>query len=351
MKTKIKELDEHLNNELKNSTNETSLDKLKTSFLTSKDSKLNKLLEEMKSYPKEQKKEIGQMINRFKFGVLEKLEKHRQELADKKYKHRLESEKIDISIQGLKQNRGQKHPLNLVINEIEDIFIELGYDLVNGNEFETDEFCFQKLNLPIGHPARDMQDTFYIDKNTVLRTHCTNMTARTLSKLAEDKTEFNNVAMISYGNVYRRDDDDATHSHQFMQMDGFLIGENISFANLKWTLEYMCKRLFNEKTTIRMRPSFFPFTEPSAEVDISCVACAGKGCNICKHSGFIEVLGAGMINKEVFALNGIDANKYQCLAFGIGIERIAMLKYGIKNIRDFYENDVRFLEQFKFFGN
>lgn len=316
-----------------------------------KDSPLNNVLRSMRESTPEIRKEAGGLANSIKEEIFEKLNSKISIFEHQELKNQLKNEKCDVSLPGVSVNQGSIHPLNLVIDEIMDIFSELGYEMIDGTEYEKDEYCFQKLNLPKGHPARDMQDTFYINETNVLRTHSTNMTARLLTEISKKPIIEQNIAAISYGNVYRRDDDDSTHSHQFMQIDGFALGEKINFCNLKWILEYMCKRLFTSETKIRMRPSYFPFTEPSVEVDVTCVNCAGQGCKICKFTGFIEILGSGMINPKVLELNGIDSEKRTGLAFGIGIERIAMLKYGIKNIRDFYENNVVFLKQFKFFGN
>lgn len=349
----IKKLEELLKDfklKVNNIKTKEQLEEVKKEY-TGKESPLNLVLNNLKQLSSSEKKEVGLFANKVKAEIYEKLNDLFEEFSNLELLNLLEKEEVDITLPGVSINRGSKHPLNIVIDELSDIFSEMGYEMINGTELELDEYCFQKLNLPIGHPARDMQDTFYIDEKVVLRTHATNMTARLLTKLSKNINNEKNIAAISYGNVYRRDDDDATHSHQFMQIDGFAVGQKISFANLKWILEYMCKRLFSNKTQIRMRPSFFPFTEPSIEVDISCVSCDGLGCKICKFTGWIEILGAGMIAPQVLILNGLDPNEVGGLAFGIGIERVAMLKFGIKNIRDFYENDIRFLNQFKFFGN
>ncbi|QEH62111.1 phenylalanyl-tRNA synthetase subunit alpha [Spiroplasma chinense] len=340
----------NFNEKIKSVKNPTELEEVKKVY-AGKESPLNEVLKSMKSAAVEEKKAVGVKANEVKTHIFGHINSLNEKFKHEELKKQLENEKVDLSMPGLNLKMGSKHPLNLVIEEISDIFTELGFDMVAGTEYETDDFCFQKLNLPIGHPARDMQDTFYIDNNTVLRTHCTNMTARMLTDLSKLGAKEKNLAAISFGNVYRRDDDDATHSHQFMQIDGFAVGKKISFANLKWILEYMCKRLFSENTEIRMRPSYFPFTEPSVEVDITCITCQGKGCKICKFTGWIEILGSGLIAPEVIELNGLDPKEVGGLAFGIGVERVAMLKYGIKNIRDFYENDIKFLNQFKFFGN
>ncbi|WP_342275196.1 phenylalanine--tRNA ligase subunit alpha [Spiroplasma endosymbiont of Cantharis lateralis] len=348
MLKKIDEILNSFNKQFNKIKTKEELEILKKEF-AGKESPLTDILKNLKSASPEEKKEAGMKANEIKILIFDKLNNLSEKFENEKLKKTLQNEKIDLSLSGVNLKIGTKHPLNLVIDEVSSIFTELGYEMIDGTEFETDEYCFQKLNMPIGHPARDMQDTFYIDKHTVLRTHATNMTARMLTQAS--KTGNINMAAVSYGNVYRRDDDDATHSHQFMQMDVFAIGEKISFANLKWVLEYMCKRLFSEDTIIRMRPSFFPFTEPSAEVDVRCINCSGKGCAICKYTGFIEILGSGMLAPEVLESNGLDPEKVTGLAFGVGIERLAMLKYGLKNIRDLYENDIRFLDQFKFFGD
>ncbi|AKU79475.1 phenylalanine--tRNA ligase subunit alpha [Spiroplasma turonicum] len=328
--------------------NKEELELIKKEFL-GKDSEMNDVLRNIRSSSNEEKKLVGQKSNEAKNLMIKMINDIESVYESETLKNQLKTEIIDQSLPGISFKKGSVHPLNLVVNEVCEIFKELGYKIVSGLEFETDEYCFQKLNIPVGHPARDMQDTFYVDNKSLLRTHATNVTSRMLTFCAENKIE--NMAVLSYGNVYRRDDDDATHSHQFMQMDVFAIGKTISFANLKWLLQHMCKRLFSEDTKIRLRPSFFPFTEPSAEVDVECISCKGKGCSICKNTGYIEILGSGMINPEVLMLNGLDPDKITGLAFGVGIERIAMLKYNLKNIRDLYENDIRFLEQFTFFGD
>ncbi|KAF5275514.1 hypothetical protein FQR65_LT16612 [Abscondita terminalis] len=282
------------------------LEKLKTEYI-GKSSPLFEILTQMNKLDPKEKKEVGSLSNTLKEKMLLKINDLSEKFKREQELVLLSKEKEDITLPSVNFSVGTKHPLNLVIEEIMTIFTELGYEMLDG------------------HPARDMQDTFYVDQNTVLRTHCTNMTARILTDLSKNSIDKQNVAAISFGNVYRRDDDDATHSHQFMQMDAFALGD---------------KRLFGENTEIRMRPSFFPFTEPSCEVDVTCVSCKGKGCRICKFTGFIEILGSGMLHENVLTANGIDHTKKSALAFGVGIERIAMLKFGIKNIRDFYDNDI-----------
>ncbi|WP_031543090.1 phenylalanine--tRNA ligase subunit alpha [Mesoplasma photuris] len=349
MLNKLKDILEKFNTKINEIETLEQLEQIKQDF-SGKDSPLIPILKSIKSASPEERQEVGKLANDVKIEISTKLNAKFDTFQKNILKEKLASEKIDVSLVGTDIKFGTKHPLNLVIEEISDIFTEIGYEMVDGQEVEQDLFNFQNLNLPIGHPARDMQDTFYINDEIVMRTHCTNMTARMLTELSKQKTNEKNLAAISYGNVYRRDDDDATHSHQFMQIDGFAVGQKVSFANLKWILKYMCQRLFNENVNIRLRPSFFPFTEPSVEVDVSCFKCEGKGCSLCKQSGWIEILGAGMINEQVMELNGLDPKTTTGLAFGIGVERIAMLKFGINNIRSFYENNVKFLDQFKFYG-
>ena len=238
-----------------------------------------------------------------------------------------------------------KSPLTIPsAEEIEDIFLGMGFQIVDGFEVETDYYNFERMNLPKDHPARDMQDTFYITEEILLRTHTSPVQARTL-----DKHDFSKgpLKMISPGRVFRRDTDDATHSHQFHQIEGLVVGKNISMGDLKGTLEMIIQKMFGAERQIRLRPSYFPFTEPSVEVDVSCFKCGGKGCNVCKKTGWIEILGAGMVHPQVLEMSGVDSEEYSGFAFGLGQERIAMLRYGINDIRGFYQGDVRFSEQFK----
>ena len=235
------------------------------------------------------------------------------------------------------------HPLTLVQKELEDVFIGMGYNVAEGPELESDLYNFTRANTPEGHPARDMQDTFYVDPTHLLRSQTTAIQMRVLEKEAGNLP----IKVICPGKVYRRDDDDATHSHQFMQCEGLVIGENITLADLKGTLELMIRELFSQDAKIRFRPSYFPFTEPSFEVDMTCHVCKGKGCPTCKGTGWIEILGSGMVHPNVLEMAGIDSKNYTGFAFGVGIERLAMLKYGITDIRDLYTNDVRLLEGFK----
>ena len=230
------------------------------------------------------------------------------------------------------------------MEEIEDTFVGMGYQVIEGTEVESDHYNFERMNLPKDHPARDMQDTFYISDDLLLRTHTSPVQARTMEKHDFSKGA---LRMISPGKVFRRDTDDATHSHQFHQIEGLVVDKGITMGDLKGTLEVLLKELFGADRNIRLRPSYFPFTEPSVEVDVSCFKCGGAGCNVCKHTGWIEILGAGMVHPDVLEMSGIDSKEYSGFAFGLGPDRIAMLRYGVNDIRNFYSNDVRFLEQFK----
>ncbi len=297
----------------------------------------------MKDVPQEEKKTFGEMLNQLRTQAEKRLESAQKEVENKKLQEKLAKETIDISLPGVSFKRGSVHPLTKIIEEVEELFISMGYDVVEGPEVEEDLYNFEKLNLPKGHPARDSQDSFYIeDEKILLRTQTSPVQAREMDKNKE-KTP---IRMICPGKTYRRDDDDATHSHQFTQIEGLVVGENISVAHLKGTLEEIVKRLFGEERTIRFRPSYFPFTEPSLEVDVSCFKCGGAGCSLCKGTGYIEILGSGIVHPNVLRGCGYDPEKYTGFAFGIGPERIAMLKYGISDIRNFYTNDLRFLENF-----
>ena len=286
--------------------------------------------------------EFGKKINEVKTAITTSLEEKRVKLEKEALNKRLESESIDISLNGTNSNPGTKHIIQAMIDEISEICLGLGFEVADGPEVEEDLYNFELLNLPKDHPARDMQDTFYITENTLLRTHTSPVQARTLLS----KKGVGPVRVICPGRVYRRDDDDSTHSHQFNQMEALVVGEDVTLADLKGTLSIICKKIFGESRVIRFRSSFFPFTEPSVEVDVSCAICNGKGCNVCKGSGWIEVLGAGMVHPNVLEMNGFDSKKYQGYAFGLGVDRFAMLKYGITDIRHFYNNDLRVLKQF-----
>ena len=303
---------------------------------------IQELMGLMKNLSGEEKPKFGADVNRCKQAVSSALEAKMTNLEIAAMNEKLAQEKIDFTLPGTHLRLGNLHPLTMISQEIEDLFIGMGYIVAEGPEVELDLYNFERANIPADHPARDMQDTFYINPEVLLRTHTTAIQTRELEKAAGRLP----VKVICPGKVYRRDDDDATHSHQFMQAEGLVVGEGITLADLKGTLEFMANRMFGEGRTIRFRPSYFQFTEPSVEVDVSCHICGGKGCNVCKGTGWIEVLGAGMVHPNVLAMAGFDASKCSGFAFGVGLERVAMLKYGIDDIRNFYMNDARFLKSF-----
>ena len=299
----------------------------------------------MKDLSKEEKPVFGQKVNVCKQTLTAALEQKQEVLKVEALKNQLVKEKIDITLPGYKPVVGTVHPLMMIQQELEDLFVGMGYSVAEGPEIELDLYNFERANLPKDHPERDMQDTFYITPQTLLRTHTTAIQMRVLEASKGQLP----IKLICPGKVYRRDDDDATHSHQFMQMEGLVVGENITLADLKGTLKFFAQKMFGEDREIRFRPSYFLFTEPSVEVDVTCHMCGGKGCPVCKHTGWIEILGAGMVHPNVLEMSGFDSKKCSGFAFGIGLERVAMLKYGIDDIRNFYTNDVRFLKNFNRF--
>lgn len=341
MSDKVMQVQEEALAAIEQATTLEQLQQVKIQYLGKKGS-IQALMSEMKALPPEEKPAFGQKVNVCKDTVAKVLESKEEVLKIAALAGKLEAEKIDVTLAGDIHKLGTTHPLVMIQQEIEDLFLSMGYKVAEGPEVEQDYYNFELANTPKDHPARDMQDTFYIDPNTLLRTHTTAMQMRELEK-AKGQVP---IKLICPGKVYRRDDDDATHSHQFMQCEGLVVGENITLAVLKGTLEYMASTMFGQGRTVRFRPSYFPFTEPSVEVDVSCPFCNGKGCNVCKGSGWIEILGAGMVHPNVLRMNGFDPEKYSGFAFGVGLERVAMLKYGIDDIRNFYTNDVRFLKIF-----
>jgi phenylalanyl-tRNA synthetase alpha chain len=341
MKEEIMVLREKFEGDVTNVKSLNSLNDLKVNYLGKK-SKIQEFSNGMKDLSIEDKKEVGKLINDFKNHVEDTLSRLKINIENTELNSKLDNERIDITLPATKIKVGSMHPITRVVNEIEDLFISMGYDVVEGPEVESDLYNFEMLNLPKGHPARDTQDSFYITEDTLLRTQTSPVQVRTMLANME-KTP---IRIICPGKTYRKDSDDATHSHQFTQIEGLVVDENISMAHLKGTLEIFAKKMFGNEREIRFRPSYFPFTEPSIEVDISCFNCGGKGCSICKNSGWIEILGAGMVHPNVLNMCGYDSNKYTGFAFGMGPERIAILKYGINDIRSFYTNDMRFLSQF-----
>ena len=321
-----------------------SLNQLRVLYLGKK-GPIQEVMKTMKDLPQEERPAFGAQVNTVKEELASALEERRFVLETKEMNEKMENEKIDVTLQGYRPHIANLHPLTIIQQELEDLFIGLGYTVAEGPEVELDLYNFERANIPKDHPARDMQDTFYINVEELLRTHTTAIQTRQLEKIAPQLP----IKVICPGKVYRRDDDDATHSHQFTQCEGLVIGEDIQLSDLKGTLEFMAKKMFGESRVIRFRPSYFQFTEPSVEVDVSCHMCGGKGCNVCKGTGWIEILGAGMVHPNVLTMAGYDATKVSGFAFGVGIERIAMLKYGIDDIRNFYTNDIRFLQMFNRF--
>ena len=305
---------------------------------------ITELTKNMKELSVEEKKEVGKVVNILKTEATEIIDAKEREINERILNEKLEKEVIDITLPAKKVKRGSLHPMTRITEEFEDLFVSMGYTVYEGPEVESDENCFQKLNLPKGHPARDAQDTFYLKdelENYLLRSQTSTAQVRAM----EDNVEKGPIRIVCPGKVYRRDED-ATHSHQFMQIEGLVIDKDISMADLKGTLETMMKKVLGEKTQVRFRPSYFPFTEPSVEVDVTCFKCGGKGCNLCKQTGWIEVLGAGMVHPNVLEMSGYDSKVYQGFAFGTGLDRMAMFKYGIPDIRTIYGNDIRFIEEF-----
>lgn len=311
-------------------------------YYMGKKSPLAEIIKTLASATIEEKKTIGAASNKVKQEIELAIANKRVAIENAEINAQLEKEAIDVTMDGYQFKNGSMHPLNKVIEELEDIYISMGYSIAEGPEVEVDVFNFEMLNVPKGHPARDMQDSFYINENVLVRTQTSPVQVRTLLEAAGKP-----VKIVCPGKVYRRDDDDATHSHQFMQFEGLVVDKNITMSDLKGTLSLLMKKMFGENRSIRFKPSYFPFTEPSVEVDVSCFKCGGKGCPMCKHTGWIEVLGAGMVHPNVLKGAGYDPEVYRGFAFGVGIERVTMLRHNIDDIRNFYTNDYRFLKQFE----
>ena len=301
---------------------------------------LTAILKSMKDVAPEERPNVGQWVNDARKEIESRLEETKKAFEEKKLKAQLKRESIDVTLKARKNEIGHTHPCTIALREVENIFLGMGYDVIEGPEIEYDEYNFTKLNIPEGHPAKDEQDTFYISKDIVLRTQTSPVQARVMEKGILP------IRMISPGRVFRSDEVDATHSPSFHQIEGLVVDKNITFADLKGTLQVFAKQLFGVETKTRFRPHHFPFTEPSAEMDVSCFKCGGKGCRFCKGEGWIEILGCGMVHPHVFDMCGIDSSEYTGFAFGVGLERIALLKYEIDDMRLLYENDVRFLKQF-----
>lgn len=305
---------------------------------------ITEVLRDMKDLSAEERPKVGSFANEIRDIITKEIEAKKELLEQLALQKALEDETIDVTLPGKPMKQGTRHVLTQIIEEIEDIFVGMGYEVVEGYEVEQDHYNFERMNLPKDHPARDMQDTFYISDEILIRTHTSPVQARTMEKHDFSKGA---LRMISPGKVFRRDTDDATHSHQFHQIEGLVINKNVTMADLKGTLEEVMQKMFGADRKIRLRPSYFPFTEPSVEVDVSCFKCGGEGCSVCKHTGWIEILGAGMVHPNVLKMSGIDPEVYSGFAFGLGPDRIAMLRYGVNDIRNFYLNDLRFISQFK----
>ena len=315
------------------------LNEIRVAYLGKK-GELTTVLKSMKDVAPEERPKVGQMVNEVRALIEERLEETKTALARKAREEQMKREVIDVTLPAKKANTGHKHPNTIALEEVERIFVGMGYEMVEGPEVEYDLYNFEKLNIPKGHPARDEQDTFYINDSILLRSQTSPVQARVMEKQKPP------IRMIAPGRVFRSDEVDATHSPSFHQIEGLVIDKHITFADLKGTLAEFARELFGEDTKVKFRPHHFPFTEPSAEVDVSCFKCGGKGCRFCKGSGWIEILGCGMVHPHVLEMCGIDPEEYTGFAFGVGLERIALLKYEIDDMRLLYENDIRFLKQF-----
>ena len=315
------------------------LNEIRVAYLGKK-GELTTVLKSMKDVAPEERPKVGQMVNEVRALIEERLEETKTALARKAREEQMKREVIDVTLPAKKANTGHKHPNTIALEEVERIFVGMGYEGVEGPEVEYDLYNFEKLNIPKGHPARDEQDTFYINDSILLRSQTSPVQARVMEKQKPP------IRMIAPGRVFRSDEVDATHSPSFHQIEGLVIDKHITFADLKGTLAEFARELFGEDTKVKFRPHHFPFTEPSAEVDVSCFKCGGKGCRFCKGSGWIEILGCGMVHPHVLEMCGIDPEEYTGFAFGVGLERIALLKYEIDDMRLLYENDIRFLKQF-----
>lgn len=339
MKEKLQKIKEEAMKQIQEANAPELLNDARVKFLGKK-GELTAVLKGMKNVAPEERPKVGQLVNETREAIEKLLEESKKMMEAKIMEEKMAAEVIDVTLPSKKNTVGHRHPNTIALEEVERIFIGMGYEVVEGPEIEYDEYNFEKLNIPADHPAKDEQDTFYINKEIVLRTQTSPVQARTM------ETGKLPIRMISPGRVFRSDEVDATHSPSFHQVEGMVIDKNISFADLKGTLAEFAKELFGPETKTKFRPHHFPFTEPSAEMDVSCFKCGGKGCRFCKGTGWIEILGCGMVHPHVFEMCGIDPEEYTGFAFGVGLERIALLKYEIDDMRLLYENDIRFLKQF-----
>ena len=339
MEAKIKALREQMEEALGRVQSKAELDAFWQAYLSKKGS-VTGLMKELGNVPKEDRPAVGKLINEFKNYAEQRYQEVRQKMEEKDLELRNQSEQVDITMPAKKRPAGTLHPITITKNEMIDVFSGMGFEVFEGPEIEDDDHNFSRLNVPKNHPARDMQDTFYLSEDIVLRTHTSPGQIRVMDAKKPP------IKVLVPGRVFRSDSD-ATHSPMFYQMEGLVVDKNITLCDLQGMLDEFVKKIFGDSVKTRLRPSYFPFTEPSVEVDVSCFACGGEGCSLCKGTGWIEVLGGGIVHHKVLENCGVDPNVYSGLAFGIGIERIAMLKYGINNIGLFYENDLRFLKQFQ----
>jgi phenylalanyl-tRNA synthetase alpha chain len=338
MKPNLEELKTEAESEIRAASDEVELQNVKAKFLGRK-GVITEILKGMRDVPESERREMGRLINEVKQFIEDLVDNRIEEIKGEKKRRILVEERVDITLPGRGIRIGGKHPVTQVMEEIIGIFGRMGFEVAEGPEVELDYYNFEALNMPKNHPARDMQDTFYISDEIVLRTHTSPVQIRVMERQKPP------VKIIAPGRVYRRDSD-VSHTPMFHQVEGLLVDENVSFGDLKGVLTEFARLIFDTNIGVRFRPSFFPFTEPSAEMDIECVICDGKGCRVCKNSGWLEILGCGMVDPEVFKSVNYDPERYTGFAFGMGIERITMLKFGINDIRLFFENDVRFLRQF-----
>ena len=339
MKDRLSKIRQNALNQIEEAGALEKLNDIRVAFLGKK-GELTSIMKSMKELTPEERPAFGQMVNETRSEIEKKMEEMKTELARKVREAQLKAEVIDVTLPAKKSNVGHRHPNTIALEEVERIFVGMGYEVVEGPEVEKDYYNFEALNIPANHPAKDEQDTFYINKEFVLRTQTSGTQVHTM------ETQELPIRMIAPGRVYRSDEVDATHSPCFHQIEGLVIDKHITFADLKGTLAEFARELFGEETKVKFRPHHFPFTEPSAEVDVTCFKCGGKGCRMCKGSGWIEILGCGMVHPKVLKMSGIDPDEYSGFAFGVGLERIALLKYEIDDMRLLYENDTRFLKQF-----
>ena len=339
IRDELKKIREDFEEKIKRSKDPSAIEELRVQFLGKKGA-MTSVLRGMNELSAEERPEAGKLANEARQYIEARIAAAMTEIKNAGMIKKMEKESVDVTMPGKIREKGSLHPLNLIVAEMEELFLGMGYEIADGPEVEYDYYNFEALNLPAGHPARDTQDTFYITDNVLLRTQTSCVQVRVME---EKKPP---IKIVCPGKVYRADTMDATHSPIFHQFEGLVVDKNVTMGDLKGTLEIYAKSMFGPDTKIRLRPHHFPFTEPSAEVDVSCWKCGGKGCRMCKGEGWVEVLGCGMVHPDVLARCGIDPKEYSGFAFGIGIERTAMARYGVSDLRQFYDNDVRFLKQF-----